>query len=155
MAARHTLLLDTNVVIDYLDEREPFCEKARLLMIAGRVGEFDLWITTSQMTDLVYILSEGGATGRMPRALERLRALLSFVNVYAATDRDIDRMLATAWRDPEDALMFEAALGLKADFIVTRNAADFESDLVPACDCDELFAWLERERGIRYDEIAI
>lgn len=36
--AQAKLLLDTNVVIDYLNEREPFYEKARLLMIGGRVG---------------------------------------------------------------------------------------------------------------------
>ena len=59
--ARMKLLLDTNVVIDYLHEREPYYEKARLLMTAGRVGEFSLWITSSQVTDLIYILSEGTA----------------------------------------------------------------------------------------------
>ena len=31
--AQSKLLLDTNVVIDYLNEREPYYEKARLLMI--------------------------------------------------------------------------------------------------------------------------
>ena len=48
-------LLDTNIVIDFLNQREPFYEQARLLMIAGRVGEFDLWILSSQVTDLIYI----------------------------------------------------------------------------------------------------
>ena len=58
--AQVELLLDTNVVVDYLNEREPFYEKARLLMIGGRVGEFELWVSSSQVTDLVYILSNGG-----------------------------------------------------------------------------------------------
>ena len=58
--ARMKLLLDTNVVIDFLHEREPYYDKVRLLMTAGRVGEFSLWITSSQVTDLIYILSEGG-----------------------------------------------------------------------------------------------
>ena len=40
--AQAKLLLDTNIVIDYLNEREPYYQKARLLMIAGRVGELDL-----------------------------------------------------------------------------------------------------------------
>lgn len=63
--AQAKLLLDTNVVVDYLNEREPFYEKARLLMIGGRVGEFELWISSSQVTDLVYILSNGGRTSEM------------------------------------------------------------------------------------------
>lgn len=53
------LLLDTNVAIDFIHEREPHYRGARLLMTAGRVGESDLWITSSQVTDLIYILSEG------------------------------------------------------------------------------------------------
>mgnify|MGYP000296791090 CR=1 FL=1 len=59
--ARMKLLLDTNVVIDFLHEREPYYDKVRLLMTAGRVGEFSLWITSSQVTDLIYILSEAGS----------------------------------------------------------------------------------------------
>ena len=47
--AQAKLLLDTNIVIDYLNEREPYYQKARLLMIAGRVGEFDLWMSSSQI----------------------------------------------------------------------------------------------------------
>jgi len=35
--AQVKLLLDTNVVIDYLNEREQHYKKARLLMIGGRV----------------------------------------------------------------------------------------------------------------------
>lgn len=147
------LLLDTNVVIDYLNEREPFYEKARLLMICGRAGEFDLWITASQFTELIYILSEGGKASLMPRTLERLRGLRTFIDVYPVTGQDIDRMLATSWADPEDALLFEAALSAKADFIVTRNAKDFESSLVKAVDCQELFDILEIEQGVTYGEV--
>ena len=91
---RLKLLLDTNVVVDFLHEREPHYRKTRLLMSAGRVGEFDLWITSSQVTDLVYILSDGGKRSELPRVLEQLRGLRTFVNVYAVGDREVDRALA-------------------------------------------------------------
>lgn len=143
------LLLDTNVIVDFLNRRDPYYDMARLLMIAGRVGEFELWVSSSQVTDLVYVLSEGGRRSLMGETLERLRGLRTFVNVFAVSDREIDRALATSWRNPEDALLFEVALSLRADAIVTRNKADFESSLVKVVDCDELFAWLEAlEEGI-------
>ena len=44
-------------------------------MTAGRVGEFDLWITSSQVTDLIYILSEGGKRSLLSRVLEQLRGM--------------------------------------------------------------------------------
>lgn len=147
------VMLDTNIVIDYLNERDPFYLRARVLMIGGRVGEFDLWLSSSQMTDLVYILSEGGKAALMPRTLERLRGLRTFVNVYPLSEGDIDQMLATSWRDPEDALLLQAALRVKADYLVTRNAEDFESSLVPIVDCDGFFDALREDCGFEYDEV--
>lgn len=149
------VMLDTNVVIDYLNEREPFYRPARLMMIGGRVGEFDLWITASQFTDLVYVLSDGGKRSLIPGTLERLRGLRTFVNVYSVTDADVDSMLSSSWRDPEDALLFQAALRTKADFIATRNADDFESDLVKAVDCEGFFQALRDEQGLEYDEVPL
>lgn len=149
------LLLDTNVVIDYLARREPFYAKTRLLMIAGRVGEFDLWITASQVTDLIYILSDGECRAKLPRVMEALRGLRTFVNVYAAGDSEVDRMLASAWKDPEDALIFEVALSMRADAIITRNQGDFERSLIKVFDCDEFFAWVEEELHLVYDEGAL
>lgn len=152
--ARAKLLVDTNVLIDYLSMREPFYDEARLLMIVGRVGEFELWMTSSQVTDLIYILSDGGKQALMPFVLERLRGLRTFVEVFAVGGMEVDRMLASAWKDPEDALMFESALSLKADAIITRNAKDFESSLVRAMTAREFFNWLRDEKGVDYQEVA-
>ncbi|BAK44189.1 PIN domain-containing protein [Eggerthella sp. YY7918] len=152
---RLKLLLDTNIVIDYLHEREPYYRKARLLMMAGRVGEFDLWITSSQVTDLINILSEGGNRALISQVLEQLRGLRTFVNVHAVSDREVDRMLAASWKDPEDSLIFESALQMKADAIVTRNQKDFESTLVKVVDCEEFFTWMREEFNLDYDEISI
>lgn len=151
--ARAKLLVDTNVLIDYLSMREPFYDEARLLMIVGRVGEFELWMTSSQVTDLIYILSDGGKQSLMPSVLERLRGLRTFVEVFAVGGAEADRMLASAWKDPEDALMFESALSLKADAIITRNAKDFESSLVRAMTAREFFNWLRDEKGVDYQEV--
>ncbi|MFR7404005.1 MAG: type II toxin-antitoxin system VapC family toxin [Coriobacteriaceae bacterium] len=123
---------DTNVVIDYLNEREPYYEKARLLMIGGRVGEFELWISSSQVTDLVYILSNGGRTSEMDVVMGQLRGLRTFVNVFAASEREVDLMLAASWHDPEDYLLYEIALALRADVLITRNQPDFPQGLVPS-----------------------
>ncbi len=153
--ARPCLLVDTNVIIDYLNVREPFYEKARLLMLCGRAGEFDLWISSSQVTDLVYILSDGGKRSLMESTLERLRGVRTFINVFAVGASEIDGMLASSWKDPEDALLFEVALALRADAIVSRNKSDFESKLVKVLDCEELFDWLNDDFRLSYDEVKL
>ncbi len=148
-------MVDTNVIIDCLDMREPFYEKARLLLTAGRVGELELWLTSSQFTDLIYILSDGGKQKHLPSVLQQLQGLVTFVNIFPVSEREISLMLATQWKDPEDALLYETALAIKADFIVTRNQKDFEGSLVKAVSCEELFNWLENERNVSYAEVAI
>lgn len=149
------LLVDTNIFVDYLNRRDPFYEKARLLMVAGYAGEFELWASASQFTDLAYILSDGGKPSLVPSTLERLRGMRKFVEVFPASDREVDLMLASPWRDPEDALLFEIALRLGASYIITRNGGDFESPLVPAVGCDEFFDIMKEEHGLDYGIVSI
>lgn len=155
MMQKPKLFLDTNTIIDYLDEREPFYEGARLLMICGRLAELELWMTGSQATDLVYILSEGGKPSRIARVLSRLRALRAFVNVWPTGPNEVDAMLSATWDDPEDALVYDSALRLGTDAIITRDKKGFEQSSLPVMDCDELFRWLEGEFGLTYDEMML
>ena len=53
------LLVDTNIVLDYLDERPSFFQSARKLMILGFLHELELWMSASQATDLFYLLRRG------------------------------------------------------------------------------------------------
>jgi predicted nucleic acid-binding protein len=151
--ARAKVVVDTNIVIDCVNQRDPFYPDARKLMMCGSVGELDLWVSASQFTDLVYILSDGGMQSRIPSALERLETLRSFVNVAPVDAWCVDRMLATHWNDPEDALVVEVALAIKADAIVTRDAELRKRSVLPAFDCADLFAWLERTQDVAYDEV--
>ena len=153
--ALQKLLLDTNIVIDFLHHRDPFYEDAYLLMLAGRVGEFSLWIASSQVTDLIYIMTDGGKESRVPEVLEKLRSLRTFVNVYAVADSDVDKMLASTWSDPEDALLVDLALKMRADAIITRDEGFPETDMIRVHDCAGFFAWLESEKGVSYAEVAL
>ena len=147
------LLLDTNIVIDFLHHREPFFEKTKLLMLCGRVGEFSLWLASSQVTDIIYIMTDGGKKSKVPETLEKLRNLRMFVNVFAVTDADIDKILAASWPDPEDGLLIGLALKMHADAVITRDKDFPETDLIRVQNCTEFFDWLEQEKGISYDEI--
>lgn len=147
------VVLDTNIMVDFLNERDPYYEEVRLLMLCGRVGEITLCMSASQTTDLIYILSNGGRASELPEVLEKMRGLRTFVEVLPIGEREVDRMLSTSWKDPEDALLFETALQAKADCIITRNQNDFESGLVRALDCEEFFDWVNTEFGVSYDEV--
>lgn len=147
------LLLDTNIVIDFLNMREPFFESAHLLMALGKFGELDLWISSSQVTGLVYVPSNGERRQELPEVLQQLQSLRTFVNVLATSEREIDAMLGNTWKDPEDFLLYEIALALNADAVISRNQSDFPEGFIPVMDCDESFSWMEETRGLAYSEI--
>ena len=149
------LLLDTNIIIDFLHHRDPFFEKARLLMICGRVGEYNLWISSSQVTDLIFVLTHGGNKKYVPEVLQKLRTMRLFVNVYPVADADIDKMLATTWADPEDALLADLALKMHADAIITRDAEFPHPKGMPVKDCDQFFDWVRDEFGLSYEDLPI
>lgn len=153
--ARARLLLDTNILFDFLNKREPYYKDVRKLLIAGRVGELSLWVAASQLTDVIYIASDGGKPALIPQVLERLRLLRSFINVVTVSAVDIDKMFSTSWKDPEDALLFQVALKLRVDAIITRDADFPASDYVKCFTCSQFFEWLEQEQGISYEEVLV
>ena len=54
------LLLDTNILIDFFNEREGFYEDALRLLMSGYHGDNELWASASSFTDIFYILTRSG-----------------------------------------------------------------------------------------------
>ena len=149
------ILLSTDVVMDFMEQREPFYGQTRMLMVAGRVGEFDLWVTAPQVVDLIYLLSDGGDPDRLPRAMERIRGLRTFVQVADLTAANIDRMLASSGQRPGGQLMLNAAVDLRADFLLVHAPQGLENGLVKVTDVPGMFEWLRENRDLDYTQIEI
>ncbi len=81
------------------------------------------------------------------RGVEELSYSLHIVSV---TESDIDKAVDADWGDFEDACVYYAARKIKADAIITRNRKGFAWSSIKVFDCDELFAYLEREVGVSY-----
>ena len=141
--------------MDFMNERQPFYQQTRMLMVAGRVGEFDLWVTAPQVVDLVYLLSEGGKPELLPRAMERVRGLRTFVRVADLTAANVDRMLASSGQNPEGQLMVNAAIDLRADFLLAHEPDGLENGLVKVTNVPGMFEWLCENRDLDYTQIEI
>ncbi|TJW10297.1 type II toxin-antitoxin system VapC family toxin [Parvibacter caecicola] len=145
------LLLDTNVLIDYYAQRQPFFEAAKQLRIAQFFGDVELWASTQSFSDVEYILR-----GALP--VEELRSIvaasLDFISVLSPTPADLVSGLESDWPDLEDFLIARCAKALKADYIITRDQKGFAKSKVPAISPDEWVA-LMKEQGIVYDEVEI
>ena len=139
------LLLDTNILLDCMMDRQPFAADARKLLILGALGEVDLWMSPSQFTDAFYLLTEGGK----PRLAESVKLRLLKVKRLAR----ICTLGESSWPDFEDACLYQCAKKLHAEAIITRNQADFDRSTIPVYDCAEFFAHLKNVHGLVYEEI--
>lgn len=147
------LLMDTNIVIDFFAHRKPFEEVAKKMFILGAIGDFDVWIGASQVTDIFFLLTSGPARLSDADAKLALRRMREHVHVCSLTEADIDAALDSNWSDFEDACVYQCALKVKADAIITRNQKDFEKSSIKVFDCDEFFAYMKNEKGLVYELI--
>ena len=149
------LLVDTNIIIDYLQDRRPFSELAELLLTLAYVKEHELWVSSSQVTDAFYLLSEGGKPALAENAKHLLRQMRQVVRIGSLGELDIDAALDSPWEDFEDACVYQCACKVKADAIITRNQKDFARSSIKVFDCDELFTYLKDEKGLDYGFIEL
>ena len=146
------LLLDTNILVDVLRKRNCDYDASRLLLALGSLHEFELWISPSQLGDLLYVLTHGGKKSLADPVARELSALLGFVRVCTFGHDDAIAALASGFDDAEDALVAQAAKSIRASAIITRNQADFAASPIPARSSSEFFAWLEETEGLHYGE---
>lgn len=147
------LFLDTNVLLDSLARRHPFDKSADALLMLGFLGECELWIGASQLTDIFYLLTTGPTKVSPDNAKDALRSLLKAVNLSGLTSREVEAALASSWMDFEDACLYQCARRIRADAIVTRNKTDFSHSRIPTTNCEELLTWLKFEEGLAYDSV--
>lgn len=112
-------LLDTNVIMDALQERQPFDVDAKEILLRGQRGEVELMFTANAASDIFYLYSR--ARG-MKSARAAIGFLLNTYGVVTVTHSDCVNALKIPIEDFEDALVAECARKAGADYIVTRDA---------------------------------
>lgn len=128
------LLIDTNVVLDVLLKRQPFCETAAdVLKLCERD---DIQECVSAVTDIYYIANKMMWDKAAVR--EMLNKLLQVVSIAAVSENEIVHALTLEWYDFEDSVQYSVALLGNMDAIVTRNPKDFAGNELPVWTPEEL-----------------
>jgi predicted nucleic acid-binding protein len=136
------LFFDINVILDVLGKREPWFGDSAAILSLLETNEFDGIVAAHSVTTLFYLASKH--LGQR-RATARLLDLLKLVSVSPVDQDTILRGLALGWSDFEDALQMLCADTAGADYIVTRNPKDFESDSIPVVTPAQLLAILQAQ----------
>ena len=123
-------VIDTCVVLDYLQNREPFFDDALNIAIGRANREYEAYITASSLTDLYYMVRRSThSSEETHRIINTLTLLFGLVDTYA---EDCINAMHNGMTDFEDAVMSESAYRIKADYIITRNTKDYSRSKVPA-----------------------
>jgi predicted nucleic acid-binding protein len=122
------VLLDTNVVLDWLLDRKPWSDEALPLWQARDTGQLVTYIPASVLTDIFYIarrlVGEAAALAGVDRCLA-----LEVVPVDKAI---LLRARTLPGSDFEDNVGMACAEAERLDFIITRNTADFQHSPITA-----------------------
>ena len=130
------VLLDTCVVIDALQKREPFSEDAQNIFLAVANWKIEGYITAKSVTDIYYLthrLTHSDAATR-----DILNKLFSLFGILDTTANECREAVFSDVTDYEDAVMIMTAEREKMDYIVTRNIRDYAKSKVPVLTPAEL-----------------
>lgn len=123
------VLIDTCVVMDFLQHREPFAEDSKAIFRAAACEQFIGCITAKSATDIYYLIHR--VTHNDKEARNKLNSLLSIVSMVDSATVDIFHALSSDTTDFEDAVMIETAMRTHVDCIVTRNQKDYRKSSIP------------------------
>lgn len=137
------ILIDTNVLIDSIAEREPFCTFSDKIIDLCRKELVSGTIASHSILNSIYILRKQYSLPELKELFLTLCEILYIESVdfekiiHALTDNDFS--------DFEDCLQMQCAVNFKADFIVTRNVKDFKAGKIPAVTPEDFCKLFEQE----------
>lgn len=134
------VLIDTNVVLDLLLEREPFVESAIALFEQVERGNLTGYIAATTITNIFYIIrkSEGREV-----ALAAINRLLTGLQFCAVDRQTVETALRLNLKDFEDGIQLACADISQLDGIVTRDPKDFIDSSLPIYSPTELLNQLQ------------
>jgi predicted nucleic acid-binding protein len=128
MANKPRVLIDINILLDVLQQREPFYQASAGLLAAVETGQVQGYVAGHSITTLFYLIQRDQSSAK---ARATITNLLQFIKIAPVDQSTIEQALNLDYRDFEDAVQMICAVQCKADCLVTRNVKDYQPDLLP------------------------
>ena len=133
------VLIDTNVIVDVLQSREPWCKQGQAIFMAVANKRISGCITAKEAADIHFFARKQfiGQSDVDEKARSVLAKLFALFEVLDSLAEDCQNALGIRNGDYEDAMMMETATRSGVDCIVTRNGTHFSGGSVPVYSPDE------------------
>lgn len=141
------VLIDTNIVLDFLLQREPFFQDAELLFQTIDVGQVIGYVTATTLTDIFYIARRH--TRNPEQARQAVSETLTAMAICPIDRAVLESALNSGLADFEDAVQIFSAVAQGLDAIVTRDVRGFLNSPVPVLSVQDLLQQVEQQNSDR------
>ena len=135
------IFLDTNVIIDFLEQREPFFKAAANVIDLGAKQKIILYTSAISFLNCIYVIQK---TIGYAKAVDSIKLLTQIIHVSPITNAEFFSALNVESPDIEDVTQYYSAISVGCETIITPNAKDFPKDTICIVSPDEfLKQWSE------------
>ena len=130
------IFIDTNVIIDFLGNRESFSNAATELFDLYADNKKKIFVSATSYTNVYYLLHKQIKSHKTVISL--LSTLYEMTELIDISNSIINQSLHSEFSDFEDAIQFYAALSnKKIDIIVSRDKKGFKKSTLPVLDVEQ------------------
>lgn len=122
------LFLDTNVMLDFLGEREPFYISAAKIATLADKRKLKIIVSALSFATVSYFLTKYEG---LKKTKDKLRKFKIISGICELDELIIEKGLNSDFPDFEDSLQYFSALRRECDIIITRNGKDFKKSQIP------------------------
>lgn len=130
------LMIDTNIFLDVLAEREPFFKDSKAVLDLCENKRVQGFLSASSATDIFYLIRR--QLHSVDLAYKALGSVLDIAKVLTVTNEDVLPAYLQRVSDFEDCLLATCTKENQCDAIVTRNKKDFLSFWITLLSPEEL-----------------
>jgi predicted nucleic acid-binding protein len=121
------VLLDTNVVLDLLMQRELFYEDALRVFSSVELGKVEGYLCATTLTTIYYLVSKNSTKKKTDEILQSLLKLFKISSI----DKEVLLLsLKNNGSDFEDSVIYTSAKLSKLDLIISRDKKGFKNSKV-------------------------
>ncbi len=131
------LLIDANIILDVLMNRQPFVKDSSLIWKLCEAERATGYVSTLAFADMMYIMRKELSSEMIEEVFRKLKLIFEFADFSPAI---LEKAVEMKWKDFEDAVQSATAEQIHADYIITRNVRDFKQSRVIASTPSELLA---------------
>lgn len=131
---KSSVLVDLNVILDVLENREPWVRDAAKTCAVCGSGRVVGYVPAHALTTIYYIVRKRGGKALADKAIDWV---LSLFKVAPSDAMVFKKARESAIDDYEDAVVAASALAVNCTHVVTRNVLHFKFSPVPAVTPEE------------------